>query len=264
MGLEAHARHTVLDRKRHRHRRRASRSRRGCRRSTTRLGRRRRPTAATQGVGGMPARLGAAEITDPSALAEQITPAIAETVKRQVETGIDCIGHPICDLLIGGALPPPHEQVRTQRRDAITDDCDSDRSRTGRLFARALCHDLAAVMPSVALVAPLFGKALAERTKINHNSLLSRCNSFSIDVDHLCRRAHFVACRRGGESIVHLPQCQRRKRAMSAARVDGSRFLHRPHRRLRAEQAFHYMARWGAPNCRGRRIRIRSQDEDRP
>ena len=43
----------------------------------------------------MPARLGAAEITDPSALAEQITPAIAETVKRQVETGIDCIGHPI-------------------------------------------------------------------------------------------------------------------------------------------------------------------------
>ena len=33
---------------------------------------------------------------------------------------------------------------------------------------------------------------------------------FPIDVDHLCRRAHFVACRRGGESVVHLPQCRRR------------------------------------------------------
>jgi len=80
------------------------------------------------------------------------------------------------------ALPPPHEQVRTQRHDAITDDRDSDRSRTGRLFARALCHDLAAVMPTVALVAPLFGKALVERTKIDHNSLLFRCRS------PLCRR----------------------------------------------------------------------------
>src|ERR1700756_1993001 len=29
------------------------------------------------------------------------------------------------------ALPPPHEQVRTQRHDAITDDRDNDRSRTG-------------------------------------------------------------------------------------------------------------------------------------
>ena len=36
------------------------------------------------------------------------------------------------------ALPPPHEQVRTQRHDAITDDRDSDLSRTGRLFARRL------------------------------------------------------------------------------------------------------------------------------
>ena len=40
----------------------------------------------------MPARLAAAEITDPSVIGEQITPAIAETVRRQVETGIDCIG----------------------------------------------------------------------------------------------------------------------------------------------------------------------------
>ena len=37
-----------------------------------------------------------------------------------------------------------------------------------RLFARALCHDLAAVMPTVALVAPLFGKSLVERTKVDH------------------------------------------------------------------------------------------------
>jgi hypothetical protein len=40
----------------------------------------------------MPARLAAAEITDPSVIGEQITPAIAETVRRRVETGIDCIG----------------------------------------------------------------------------------------------------------------------------------------------------------------------------
>src|SRR5215468_4177150 len=39
-----------------------------------------------------PARLAGAEITDPAVIAAQVTPAIAETVKRQVETGIDCIG----------------------------------------------------------------------------------------------------------------------------------------------------------------------------
>jgi len=39
-----------------------------------------------------PARLASAEITDPALIAAQVTPAIAETVKRQVETGIDCIG----------------------------------------------------------------------------------------------------------------------------------------------------------------------------
>ena len=40
----------------------------------------------------MPARLASAEITDPAVIAAQVTPAIAETVRRQVETGIDCIG----------------------------------------------------------------------------------------------------------------------------------------------------------------------------
>jgi len=40
----------------------------------------------------MPGRLASAEITDPAVIAAQITPAITETVKRQVEVGIDCIG----------------------------------------------------------------------------------------------------------------------------------------------------------------------------
>ena len=40
----------------------------------------------------MPARLASAEITDPAVIAAQVTPAITETVKRQVEAGIDCIG----------------------------------------------------------------------------------------------------------------------------------------------------------------------------
>ena len=40
----------------------------------------------------MPARLASAEITEPAIIAAQVTPAIAETVRRQVETGIDCIG----------------------------------------------------------------------------------------------------------------------------------------------------------------------------
>ena len=35
-------------------------------------------------------------------------------------------------------------------------------------------------MPTVALVAPLFGKALAERRKIDYNSLLFRCRSPSM------------------------------------------------------------------------------------
>jgi hypothetical protein len=40
----------------------------------------------------MPARLANAEVTDPAAIAAQVTPAIAETVRKQVEAGIDCIG----------------------------------------------------------------------------------------------------------------------------------------------------------------------------
>ena len=40
----------------------------------------------------MPARLASAEIMDPTIIAAQVMPAIVETVRRQVETGIDCIG----------------------------------------------------------------------------------------------------------------------------------------------------------------------------
>jgi methionine synthase II (cobalamin-independent) len=40
----------------------------------------------------MPARLANAELTDPAAIAAQVTPGIAETVRKQVEAGIDCIG----------------------------------------------------------------------------------------------------------------------------------------------------------------------------
>jgi 5-methyltetrahydropteroyltriglutamate--homocysteine methyltransferase len=40
----------------------------------------------------MPGRLASGEITDPAAIAAQVTPAIAEIVRRQVEVGIDCIG----------------------------------------------------------------------------------------------------------------------------------------------------------------------------
>jgi len=40
----------------------------------------------------MPGRLASAEITDLAVIAAQVTPAIAETVRRQVEVGIDCIG----------------------------------------------------------------------------------------------------------------------------------------------------------------------------
>jgi len=40
----------------------------------------------------MPGRLASAELTDPALIAAQVTPAIAETVKQQVESGIDCIG----------------------------------------------------------------------------------------------------------------------------------------------------------------------------
>ena len=45
-----------------------------------------------KGWADMPARLAGAEITDPVVIAAKVTPAIAETVKKQVEAGIDCIG----------------------------------------------------------------------------------------------------------------------------------------------------------------------------
>jgi hypothetical protein len=41
---------------------------------------------------GIPGRLAGGEITDPARIAEQVTPAIAETVRKQVEAGIDCVG----------------------------------------------------------------------------------------------------------------------------------------------------------------------------
>jgi hypothetical protein len=51
-----------------------------------------RPAAAPKGWEDMPARLANAELTDPAAIAAEVTPAIAETVRKQVEAGIDCIG----------------------------------------------------------------------------------------------------------------------------------------------------------------------------
>jgi len=48
--------------------------------------------ALPKGWEDMPARLANAELTDPAAIAAQVTPAIAETVRKQVEAGIDCIG----------------------------------------------------------------------------------------------------------------------------------------------------------------------------
>src|SRR5947209_11800527 len=45
-----------------------------------------------KGWADMPARVAGGEITDPVVIAAKVTPAIAETVKKQIETGIDCIG----------------------------------------------------------------------------------------------------------------------------------------------------------------------------
>ncbi len=97
----------------------------------------------------MPARLAAAEITDPSAIAEQITPAIAETVRRQVETGIDCIGdgefwtarslaHYTAHFTGIEARPvapgePPTTRHSTRERDEFPD-FYGDMDRAGTLF----------------------------------------------------------------------------------------------------------------------------------
>src|SRR6516162_6889688 len=40
----------------------------------------------------MPARLATAEIKDPATIAAEVMPAVAETVRKQAEIGIDCIG----------------------------------------------------------------------------------------------------------------------------------------------------------------------------
>src|ERR1700682_5123623 len=84
------------------------------------------------------------------------------------------------------------------------------RSRLAHAFvSRAGCN----VRPTVPLLPALFGKALIERTKIDHNSLVGSAadlliavacrhfevNSFSLDVDYLGRRPHLVAYRRGSE-----------------------------------------------------------------
>ena len=47
---------------------------------------------APKGWEDMPARIANTEITEPAVIAAQVTPAVAETVKKQVDIGIDCIG----------------------------------------------------------------------------------------------------------------------------------------------------------------------------
>ena len=42
-----------------------------------------------KGWADMPARVAGGEITDPVVIAAKVTPAIAETVKKQIETAID-------------------------------------------------------------------------------------------------------------------------------------------------------------------------------
>ena len=78
------------------------------------------------------------------------------------------------------------------------------------LPSRTIC-----AAPTVPLLSALFGKALVERTKIDHNSLVRSAadllvgvacrhfevNSFSLDVDYLGRRPHLVACRRCSEVL---------------------------------------------------------------
>jgi len=97
----------------------------------------------------MPARLANAELTDPASIAAEVTPAIAETVKKQVEAGIDCIGdgefwtarslaHYTAHFTGIEARPvapgePPTTRHSTRERDEFCDfyaDCD----RAGTLF----------------------------------------------------------------------------------------------------------------------------------
>ncbi|MBO0738066.1 MAG: cobalamin-independent methionine synthase II family protein [Alphaproteobacteria bacterium] len=97
----------------------------------------------------MPARLANSEITDPRIITAQVTPAIEETVKRQVGIGIDCIGdgefwtsrslaHYTAHLTgveARAVAPdePPTTRHSTRERDEFPDfyaDCD----RAGTLF----------------------------------------------------------------------------------------------------------------------------------
>jgi len=102
-----------------------------------------------KGWADMPARLAGAEITDPVVIAAKVTPAIAETVKKQIEAGINCIGdgefwtarnlaHYAAHFTGVEARPvapdePPTTRHSTRERDEFPDfygDCD----RAGSLF----------------------------------------------------------------------------------------------------------------------------------
>jgi 5-methyltetrahydropteroyltriglutamate--homocysteine methyltransferase len=97
----------------------------------------------------MPARLANAEITDAATIAAEVTPAIAEIVKRQAEIGIDCIGdgefwtarslaHYAAHFSGVEARPvaagePPTTRHSTRERDAFPD-FYGDMDRAGTLF----------------------------------------------------------------------------------------------------------------------------------
>jgi 5-methyltetrahydropteroyltriglutamate--homocysteine methyltransferase len=97
----------------------------------------------------MPARLANAEITDAATIAAEVTPAIAEIVKRQAEIGIDCIGdgefwtarslaHYSAHFAGVEARPvaegePPTTRHSTRERDAFPD-FYGDMDRAGTLF----------------------------------------------------------------------------------------------------------------------------------
>jgi len=97
----------------------------------------------------VPGRLASAEITDSAFIASQVTPAIAETVRRQVEAGIDCIGdgefwtarslaHYTAHFTGIEARPvapgePPTSRHSTRERDEFSD-FYADMDRAGTLF----------------------------------------------------------------------------------------------------------------------------------
>ena len=102
-----------------------------------------------KGWADMPARLAGADITDPVVIAAKVRPAIAETVKKQIEAGINCIGdgefwtarnlaHYAAHFTGVEARPvapdePPTTRHSTRERDEFPDfyrDCE----RAGSLF----------------------------------------------------------------------------------------------------------------------------------